>query len=385
MTVFPVSVRVPFAPSIRVRPTLAYGSVRLPFRVLGDARTFDLHDRLVARRLRSLAGEIDVVHAWPLGARETLRAARALGIPTVLERPNAHTAYAFAAVRRECERLGVELPPDHEHAYNAATLAKEEDEYALADWLLCPSEFVLRTFLDRGFPRGKLLRHRYGYDETIFFPAAVPERPERPFTMVFVGAAAVRKGLHFALEAWLNSPASEDGVFRIAGEILPGYGDLLAPMLAHPSVEALGHRDDVPALLRASDVFVLPTIEEGMALAAVEAIGSGCVPVVSDACTDACRHLENALVHEVGDVTTLTSHITLLYRDREVLARLRAGVLATAPELTWAKAGVRLNDVYREVARLSAPGSAAARSPTPGRASAPARVGPEPSGDGARS
>ena len=30
-------------------------------------------------------------------------------------------------------------------------------------------------------------------------------------TVIFVGVAAVRKGLHFALEAWLRSPASENG------------------------------------------------------------------------------------------------------------------------------------------------------------------------------
>ena len=33
------------------------------------------------------------------------------GIPTVLERPNAHTRFAYEVVRRECERLGIELPP----------------------------------------------------------------------------------------------------------------------------------------------------------------------------------------------------------------------------------------------------------------------------------
>ena len=56
--------------------------------------------------------------------------------------------------------------------------------------------------------------------------------------MLFVGVCAVRKGLHFALEAWLKSPASADGRFLIAGEFLPDYEARLAPLLAHPSVEA---------------------------------------------------------------------------------------------------------------------------------------------------
>ena len=37
-------------------------------------------------------------------------------------------------------------------------------------------------------------------------------------------------------------------------------------MLAHPSVKVLGHRNDVPELMRKSDILVLPSIEEGFGL-----------------------------------------------------------------------------------------------------------------------
>ncbi len=46
--------------------------------------------------------------------------------------------------------------------------------------------------------------------------------------MIFVGVCAVRKGLHYALEAWLRSPASKDGTFLIAGGFLPDYQEKLA-------------------------------------------------------------------------------------------------------------------------------------------------------------
>ena len=50
--------------------------------------------------------------------------------------------------------------------------------------------------------------------------------------MLFVGVCAVRKGVHFALEAWLGSPACQDGTFLIAGEFLPDYQQKLAAMLS---------------------------------------------------------------------------------------------------------------------------------------------------------
>lgn len=350
LTVYPGVVHVPLPPAVRsVKPTLARGRWRIPYRALGRVNSLALHDRIVARRLSKLGGQIDVVHTWPLGALETLRTARRMGITTVLERPNAHTGFAYEVVREESERLGVALPPDHEHAYNETILRKEEEEYALADYLLCPSEFTKKTFLDRGYPEEKLVRHIYGYDESRFFPPSEP-RPERDgLTMVYVGVAAVRKGLHYALEAWLRSPASEHGTFLIAGGFLPAYQERLTDLLAHPSVQVLGHRDDIPELMRQADIFVLPTIEEGFGLVCTEAMASGCVPLVSEACTELCEHEVNSLVHTIGDVDQLTEHITRVHEDRALLESLRARGLALAPEITWSAAGARLLALFGEL------------------------------------
>jgi glycosyltransferase involved in cell wall biosynthesis len=360
VSLHPGAVRRSLPQGLTVKPTLARGPVRIPYRVLGRLRAFSLHDKIVANRLSKLAAEIDVVHTWPLGAQQTLEVARSLGIPSVLERPNAHTRLAYGVVERECRRLGVALPPDHEHAYNESILAHEEDEYRLADYLLCPSDFVARTFVDEGYSPERLLRHMYGYDPDIFYPPS--QRPlSRGLSVIFVGAAAVRKGLHFALDAWLNSPASTKGKFLIAGEFLPDYQERLSELLDHPSIEVLGHRKDVPDLMRASDVLVLPSIEEGSALVCAEAMACGCVPLVSDVASGHTRHLENALVHHVGDVDTLSQHMTMLHDDRVELERLRDGALESAKEATWEKAGVSLLNAYQQASgqgHTSLPGRA---------------------------
>jgi glycosyltransferase involved in cell wall biosynthesis len=157
----------------------------------------------------------------------------------------------------------------------------------------------------------------------------------------------VRKGVHYALEAWLKSPACQDGTFLIAGEFLPDYQEKLASMLS-PSVKVLGHRNDVPELMRKSDILILPSIEEGSALVTSEARASGCVLLVSEAAGANCRHMENALVHRVGDVPALAEHITMLHEDRALLERLRAASLKSCSEITWTAAGAMLVDVYRE-------------------------------------
>lgn len=327
-----------------VQPTLARGKVRLPFRLLGKYRALRLHDRIVAHRLKGLASRVDVVHVWPSAALETIEAAKHLGIPTVLERPNAHTRFAYDVVRAECERISVHLPSGDDYTYRNEVLAREEEEFKQADYLLCASEFSTRTFRENGFLPERIIRHTYGFDEGLYFPDA--HKPNQQFTAIFVGVAAVRKGLHLALEAWEQSPASSDGRFMVAGEVAPDYARYLKEYLRNPNVLVLGHRRDVPELMRKADMLILPSLEEGFALVCAEAIGSGCVPVVSQACTEICQHMHNALVHPIGDTQTLTRHITMLYQDRALLQKLRETCIRERLNYTWTAAGRKLLGAY---------------------------------------
>jgi len=130
-------------------------------------------------------------------------------------------------------------------------------------------------------------------------------------------------------------------------------------------VKVLGHRTDVPHLMRNSDILVLPSIEEGFGLVITEAMGSGCVPLASDACTEICSHMKTGLVHKVGDVEALTEHITILYEDRALLNRLRVASLKTCSNITWTAAGTKLLDVYRETIAAHRPGVLRGRPQSP--------------------
>lgn len=339
----------PFPENIIVSTTLSWRKLRISYKLYGARRALSLHDHIVAKRVLKEKNEYDIIHVWPSAALETIKAANRVGIPSILERPNAHTRYAYESVQNEFKRLRIPLPSENEYSFKENVLQREEEEFRLAYRIVCPSEFTRKSFLDQGYAPEKLVRHFRGFDEKRYYPDQSTTAKERDFTMLFVGACAVRKGVHFALEAWLKSPAHRTGSFVIAGEFLPAYAKKLAGMLSHPSVKVLGHRDDVPELMRNSDVLVLPSIEEGFGKVCTEAMGSGCVPLVSVACTDICRHMENALVHPIGDVDALQQHITALYENRALLNTLRDQGLKTIPTITWGAASRRLIQVYREV------------------------------------
>lgn len=346
VTVFPGVVSRPLPANVTFRPTLAWRKFRIPYRLLGRIGASILHDRIVARRLEKMVGEVDVVHCWPLGSVETLKTANRLGIATVLERPNAHTRFCYETIGAECRRVGITIP-HYDYIVDENVLAREEEEFGLASFLLCPSEFTAQSFIDKGFVGEQLIRHTYGFDEARFFPDSFPSDTPKTFTALFVGVDALRKGLHLALDAWLSSPASISGTFLVAGELTTEYKQRFTKQLSHPSVRLLGHRHDIPELMRRSDILLMPSIEEGFGLVCLEAIGSGCVPLVSKACTDECRHWHNSLVHAIGDVRTLEAHITMLYKDLSLLRRLRETCILERLNYTWDEAGRKLLGAYQ--------------------------------------
>jgi glycosyltransferase involved in cell wall biosynthesis len=340
-----------------VAETMRVAGRRIPYRAVGVDRALAWHDRRVARLLAAGGRErFDVVHAWPGGGERTLRAARAQGVPGFLERPNAHTAFAFDVVARECGRLGMTLDASSPHAFDPVKLAREEREFAAAQALLCPSDFVAATHAERGEPAARLLRHRYGYDPARFSPPERPaERSSRAFTATFLGRLEPRKGVHIALEAWRRSGLGGSGRLVLCGRMEPGYDAVLEPLLRQPGVEVRPHVEDPAALLRVSDVLVLPSLEEGSALVTYEARACAAVLLVSDRSGACARHGHDALVHAAGDTDALAGHLRALAGDGALLARLRANSLAGRGALTWDAAAGALLDAYAEGTRGSTP------------------------------
>jgi glycosyltransferase involved in cell wall biosynthesis len=332
--------------------TLVSLGIKLPVRLIGRRRAMEIHDRKVAKTLYQIQDRyrIDLVHCWPSGAKETLLAARERGIKTLLERPNTHTRYAMNVVRQECARLGIKLPKSHSHVFDDHRLRHEEEEFELADRLLCPSRFVLKTFLDMGFKKEKMSLHQYGFDPSLFNISAgdLTKVDEAPFSMVFLGSCEPRKGLHYALEAWLSSKASRDGIFYICGKYVRGYRKLLASKLAHPSVKELDFSNNIAPLLRKCHALILPSIEEGSALVTYEARACGCVLLVSAVSGAKCQHMKNSLVHKPGDVDTLSRHIDMLASNRALFFKLRKDSLAGVKDLTWESAIQSLIKAYRQ-------------------------------------
>lgn len=346
VTVYCTSVRKPLPPGLRVVETMVVAGRRVPHRAVGQANAYAYHDWRVAQVLRRRGPDFDVVHCWPRAVLRTSRAARAAGVLSVRDVPSAHTATAFADAARAADDAGVPVADRSSHRADPQRLAEEQAEFDAVDVLLVPSAYVERTFVERGTRRERLVRQQYGFD--VFRYAPGPPNSTRPFTAVFVGRGEAAKGLHLALDAWQRSGIGKRGRFVVAGSMQPEFAAHYAGQLAAPGVEVRGFVDSVAELMRECDVLLFPSYTEGSALVALEAMGSGVIPLVSAATGAPVTDGVDGLVHEVGDVDTLTQQLREVFDEPSRRRQLAAAAFRTSRNFTWDEAAKRLLAAYDE-------------------------------------
>jgi glycosyltransferase involved in cell wall biosynthesis len=86
----------------------------------------------------------------------------------------------------------------------------------------------------------------------------------------------------------------------------------------------LGHRKDIPSLLGASDIFVLPSLYEGSSLAVLEAMAAGKAVVASriGGTDELVVHDESGLLVPPSDPAALAAAVRRLLDDVSLRQRL---------------------------------------------------------------
>ncbi len=87
-----------------------------------------------------------------------------------------------------------------------------------------------------------------------------------------------------------------------------------------------GFREDVPSIMKALDVFVMPSHMEGLGTSVLDAMAAGAPVVGTEAggMTEMLEHGKNGLVCPVRDSKALAAAIIELLEDREKARRLAA-------------------------------------------------------------
>jgi len=236
-------------------------------------------DRWVKKQLQagdhiiSSYGYVNECFAWT----------RKHGGKTFLDGGNSHPENFWTIISEEHRRWGYDRPPFAEHHYRRSVAMLEH-----VDYVLSPSSYVTRSFLARGFRQEQILKNVYPANLSLFKPDEKPRPKTRPLTLINTGSLSLRKGTPYLLES-----------FRIIQKKVPGVRFFLTRLIQDDIKHVLPRYSDLPIewspplphaqlaeRLRSADIFVLPSLEEGLARTACEAMACG-LPTILTAHTGA--------------------------------------------------------------------------------------------------
>lgn len=261
--------------------------------------------------------------------------AKAKGVLCVLNYPLAHHRFTRRYLLEEADRQPAFASTLNSHDYPGCYERRLAAEIELADRILVGSSFVRESFIAEGVPAEKMVVIPYGTDTHLFEP--IEENPSQhdKLRLLFVGQIGQRKGISYLLEA-VRRLDSRDHSLTLVGQI-QGDGQALAPYrhLFHriPHVP----RAELREIYRQADVFVFPTLVEGMPLVVLEAMASG-LPVITtpNGPGDIVRDGIDGFLVPPRDVNAVVDRLERLRADPKLRAEMGWNARQRAQEYSWA-------------------------------------------------
>ncbi len=203
-----------------------------------------------------------------------------------------------------------------------------------------------------------------GADAAVFMPRDAAEArariglpPEGP-VISYVGKLVPRKGVDTLIEAMGILAARASGAPRL---VMAGIGGLREPLEQRAAELGVADRitwlgkvlhDEVGWVMSAGDVFVLPSLSEGLPTVVCEAMACG-LPVVATAVDGTPEIVDDGvtgLLVQPHDAGGLATALATVLDDPALRERMGAEALRRSEaEYTWAANARRMEQVYAEV------------------------------------
>lgn len=219
-------------------------------------------------------------------------------------------------------------------------------ELAAADYYLAPSKFVAKSLEFSGVVPSQIKLCPYGTNFEVM-KAAEKSNPEK-LQVLFVGVMTERKGIQYLLKAAEvladQIEVTLVGAYNNSDHVFDSYLDLCNFVGAVP-------HDEVQRYMQQADVFVFPSLGEGMSLSVLEAMACGlpCIVSANSGANDAIEEGVNGFVVEAQSVDALVEKILWCTENRSKLPQMGDAARRTAKEYSWEAYGDRLAMIMTDI------------------------------------
>lgn len=232
-------------------------------------------------------------------------------MPVVLDVAIGHQRLYKQIMATENRKLGLPFSEGLVESW----VRKYEWEYAHANWICAGSQYVKKTLVERGIPPDIILVNHYGVDAGRWSIAHERRMSSRD-RMVFVYVAGVtpRKGIHYLVDAWRNARLP-DADLVLAGGTRASIESLCGSLPANIITPGRLNHEQMVDLYGRSDVYVLPSLLEGLARSGIEAMSAGLPLLITEetGLTDFAENGKEAWVVPSRNIEALSAQLKWCY------------------------------------------------------------------------
>jgi len=216
---------------------------------------------------------------------------------------------------------------------------REEGEWALADSIICGSEFVREGIRQCGGPVEKCAVVPYGID--------VPSKTLKPrnhkvrkrLRVLTVGSVCLRKGAPYVRAA--AKLLKDEAEFRWVGPICV-VPEAVAELRSSVHLTGSVPRDEIGTHFEWADVFLLPSLCEGSARVTYEALGRGLPVICTQNTGSVVRHEVDGFIVPIRHIDAIAARLHQLVESPALVSELSVNAFARAAEYEFRNYGSRL-------------------------------------------
>jgi glycosyltransferase involved in cell wall biosynthesis len=310
------------------------------------------------------SGALGTIPATPPGvvvaqsgfALEHFAAAERSGaqVEKILVRGSGPFDFVAELVSRERELAGLE--PIQRSAMERWRNRQEE---RLADILLVHSHATARRFMAQGRSAETVRVVPLGFTRSRSRPRPRLRGQGEGLRFLFLGTDPFRKGIRVLLAAWDRlRPRHAELLCLVDTEVLRSQS-VLRCLVRNPSITVkplVAHAELAREYDRA-DCQVLPSLEDGFALAIADGMGRGLPAIVSTetGISELLSDGRDGLIVEAGSIEALHGAIERVCDDRRALAQMGAEAFATARRRPWSLFRREVGDIVAGLRGAEAP------------------------------
>lgn len=237
---------------------------------------------------------------------------------------------------------------------NPTVFAIEKDGMNQADHIITVSNLTRQTVIEK-----------YGINPdkvTTVHNAVEPLSPEirnievekpKEKIVTFLGRITMQKGPEYFVEAAAKILKKKHNVRFV----MAGSGDMMEKMISLAAKRDIADRfhftgflrgEQVYRMLKASDVYIMPSVSEPFGISPLEAMQMG-VPSIISKQSGCSEILTNVIKTDYWDIDAMADAIYSIITYPAMHKQLQEAGLAEIDTITWDKAGAKVIDIYNKV------------------------------------